>query len=320
MDAIQQMLLHYFFRSTSSAVLLCSIVFIVLLCDCIINSIVIFEQKAVAQAKTISPQDQNQTRQSIISNKILEVRLFADSLGNRLNKTASILQVTSKLPQVRNVSSSNLISYALHGIPNNADLPKRSVAKDILAADRDIPVIFFNMPDGAFYFEEPYSNQQNLTRDNVAFREFFKGAIDTHNTFLSGVFISDSLGIRETAITVPIYSSANNSGSSLVGVWGAALALHGFDKSLQMLNLTNNERILYLDQHGQKVADSDKGLSSKTESFANLQSFKSTMTGKSGYNMETINGTKMFIAYNPVKLYSTTWAVLLMQPYTTMLR
>jgi len=92
--------------------------------------------------------------------------------------------------------------------------------------------------------------------------------------------------------------------------------LHGFDKSLQMLNLTNNERVLYLDQHGQKVADSDKGLSSKTESFANLQAFKSAMTGKSGSNIETINGTKMFIVYNPVKLYSTTWAVLLMQPYT----
>lgn len=316
MDAMQQKLLHYFFRSTSSGVLLCSIVFIVLLSSCIINRTIIFEQKAVAQAKTISPQDQNQTRKSIISNKILEVRLLADSLGNRLNKTASILQVTSKLPQVRNISSSNLISHALHGIPNNADLPKRSVAKDILAADRDIPVVFFTMPNGAFYFEEPYSNQQNLTRDNVAFREFFKGAIDTHNTFLSGVFISDSLGIRETAITVPIYSSANNSRGSLVGVWGAALALDGFDKSLQMLNLTNNERILYLDQHGQKVADSDKGLSSKTESFANLQTFKSAMTGKSGSNTETINGTKMFIAYSPVKLYSTTWAVLLMQPYT----
>ena len=125
MDAMQQKLLHYFFRSTSSGVLLCSIVFIVLLSSCIINSTIIFEQKAVAQAKTISPQDQNQTRKSIISNKILEVRLLADSLGNRLNKTASILQVTSKLPQVRNLSSSNLISHALHGIPNNADLPKR---------------------------------------------------------------------------------------------------------------------------------------------------------------------------------------------------
>ena len=170
------------------------------------------------------------------------------------------------------------------------------------------------MPNGNFYFEEPYFHQLNLTRDNVAFREFFKGAVENHNTFLSGIFVSDSSGIREAVVTVPIYSSANTN-SSLVGIWGAALDLHGFNKLLQTLNLTHNERILYLDQHGQKVADSDKQLSSKMESFVNLQSFKSAIIGKSGSNTETINGTKMFIAYSPVKLYSTTWAVLLMHPF-----
>jgi hypothetical protein len=46
-----------------------------------------------------------------------------------------------------------------------------------LAADGDVPVIFFNMPNGNFYFEEPYFHQKNLTKDNVTFREFFKGAL-----------------------------------------------------------------------------------------------------------------------------------------------
>jgi hypothetical protein len=55
------------------------------------------------------------------------------------------------------------------------------------------------------------------------------------------------------------------------------------------------------DQHGQKVSDSEKQLSNKIESFANLQSFKSAMTGKLGSNAETINGTKMYVAYSPVK-------------------
>jgi hypothetical protein len=66
------------------------------------------------------------------------------------------------------------------------------------------------------------------------------------------------------------------------------------------------------DQHGQKVSDSEKQLSNKIESFANLQS---AMTGKLGSNTETINGTKMYVAYSPVKLTSTTWAVLLMDTY-----
>jgi hypothetical protein len=62
------------------------------------------------------------------------------------------------------------------------------------------------------------------------------------------------------------------------------------------------------DQHGQKVSDSEKQLS-------NLQSFKSAMTGRLGSKTETINGTKMYVAYSPVKLTSTTWAVLLMDTY-----
>lgn len=60
---------------------------------------------------------------------------------------------------------------------------------------------------------------------------------------------------------------------------GAALDSHVFNKSLEALNLTHNERILYIDQHGQKVSDSGKQLSTKIESFANLQSFKSATGG-----------------------------------------
>jgi Cache domain len=289
---------------------LCSIVSIALLSNGVVNSAVMFKQQAIAQTKTnIGVQGQNQTGQ-IISNKILEVRLLADTLGNRLNKSAAVLQVTSKLPQVTNVSSANSISHELHGIPSNADLPKRSVAKEILASDSDIPVVFFNMPNGNFYLEEPYSHQKNLTTDSAASREFFKGAVETHGMFLSGIFVSDSSGLREAAITVPIYRT----NGSLVGVWGGAIALDGFNKSLQTLNLTNKERILYIDQHGQKVSDSDKQLSNKIESFANLQSFKNAMTGKLGSNIETINGTRMFVAYSPVRIDSTTWVVLLMDP------
>jgi hypothetical protein len=83
--------------------------------------------------------------------------------------------------------------------------------------------------------------------------------------------------------------------------------------TLDALNLTHNERILYLDQHGQKVSDLDKQLSNKIESFANLQSFKNATTGKLG--SETINCTKMLVTYSPLKLYSTTWAILLMYPF-----
>jgi|GEM_PF-1615986 len=39
------------------------------------------------------------------------------------------------------------------------------------------------------------------------------------------------------------------------------------------------------------------------------------MTGKLGYNIETINGTKLFVAYSPVKLNFVTWVILFMYPF-----
>ena len=43
----------------------------------------------------------------------------------------------------------------------NLDIAKRKVAHDILASDKDLQVIFFLMPNGDLYMEEPYSRQQN---------------------------------------------------------------------------------------------------------------------------------------------------------------
>jgi hypothetical protein len=64
-----------------------------------------------------------------------------------------------------------------------------------------------------------------------------------------------------------------------------------------------------------KVADSDKAPSTRqNESFASLQSFQNAENGTAGSIVEQFNGTKMLITYQPVKLHSTTWVILLMRP------
>jgi hypothetical protein len=62
----------------------------------------------------------------------------------------------------------------------------------------------------------------------------------------------------------------------LIGIWVGGLNLILFSESLQALNLTDGLRIVYVDQFGQKIADSDKRSSlllnkNENESFANLQ-------------------------------------------------
>ena len=170
------------------------------------------------------------------------------------------------------------------------------------------------MPNGDMYMEEPYSRQQNLTANNFAFRDYYKGAVSTADTYLGNVVISASSGLPQSNIAVQLYSSSN---MTLLGIWSGGLNLTTFSETLQSLNLTNGERIVYIDQKGQKVADSDKQSfrTNQNESFSNLQAFSNVLQErKPGSEIETINGTRMLVFYDPVQFHSTTWAVLLLKP------
>jgi hypothetical protein len=267
---------------------------------------------------------QNKTAESTTpTDRSLLVKLLADNLENRLNKSAAILEITGELPQVKNVSYASSISPELHGIPKDLDIAKRKVAHDILASDKDLQVIFFLMPNGDMYMEEPYSSQQNLTGNNFAFREYYKGAISTGDTYLGNVVISAASGLPQSYIAVPLYSSAsdnngnNSNNMTLLGIWSGGLNLPVFSETLQSLNLTNGERIIYVDQNGQKVADSNMQLfrTNQNESFANLQAFNNALQEqKPGSITEMISGTRMLVFYEPVQFHSTTWAVLLLKP------
>ena len=253
-----------------------------------------------------------------------KVRFLADQLETRINKSGAILEITSKLPQVSSTPFASSISPELHGIPEDADMPKRKVAQDILDTDKDFQVIFFLMPNGDMYLIEPYSRQENLTANNFAFRDYYRGAVDTHNTYLGNVIIAASTGRPQTNMAVPIFSENNG---TLIGVWGGGLNLTNFSKSLQSLNLTSaDERVVYVDGQGQKFADSDSNQSAlltantssasrNGSSFADLQAFRNAINGQSGSTTEIVNGTTMLISYHPVKVFSTVWAVLAIQPY-----
>ena len=242
------------------------------------------------------------------------LKLLAQDMENQLEKAAITLELTGKFPEVKNLTSVNMLDEPtgqLKGIPQNADVLKRQVAKDILEKYGQFQVVFFLMPNGDIYIEEPFSLQKNLSKSNFAFRDYYKGVIANNDTFLGNVIVSASTGKNQAVMAVPIYSGTNG---SLAGIWAGGLNMSEFNKSLQSLNLTNNQHIIYVDNLGQVVANSDLQSSTRNETFANLQGFKNAITGKSGTVKEMVNGTEMLVAYYPVKALSNNWAVLLIQP------
>jgi C4-dicarboxylate-specific signal transduction histidine kinase len=263
----------------------------------------------------------NNTNSNNSQNNILITNILAKNLENRIQKAGAILEITSKLPQVRDAPYADLLNQTLttlHGIPQDADIEKRQVVKNILSSNSDLYEIFLLMPNGDMYFLEPYSIQQTLAVNNYAFRDYFQGAIKANDTYLGNVHTTAAAsGVRTAKIAVPVYSLKDN--STIVGVWAGSIDFGILNKELQSLNLTSlddNARVVYVDSNGQKVADSDVNKSTTPESFANLNSFKAAISGQAGSTIDTVNNTKMLVAYQPVKVFNNTWAVLLIQPPT----
>jgi hypothetical protein len=255
--------------------------------------------------------DSNSTQNNIS----LITDILAKNLENRIQKAGAILEITSKLPQVRNVPYAHLLNQTLntlHGIPQYADTEKRQVAKNIVDSNSDLRDVFFIMPNGDAYLFEPYSTQQNLTTNNFAFRDYFQGAIKTNDIYLGNVIIPKTTsGFRSGGIAVPVYSSANN--SNITGVWVGGIDFKVFDKDLQSLNLPSGERVVYTGYKGQKIADSDINKSKTPESFATLNSFNNAINGESGSIIDTVDNKKMLVTYQPVRAFHNIWIVLFMQ-------
>ena len=289
------------------------------------------------------PADQNQSSIFVHAiqnnnNSTVLLQLLANRFENRINEAASLLELTSKLPQVRNTQHVSSISEEFMGIPENLDLEKRKIAQYILKQDKNIDSIFFLTPKGDIYIGEPFSDQQQLPRLNFADRDWYKGVTILHDTYISAVFLSAAIHIPAVAIAVPVY--ADNTGndddasisSPILGYWVGIVNLNKVKEdiattTLDFVSSNSSQTLLIVDHNGTQVlgiknsdahynspSSSSSPKNQELKSFANLESVKNALNGKSGSTVEVIDSSKATIYYYPVKVPHHTWAALLILP------
>lgn len=294
-------------------------------------------------AITKRPADQNQSSIFVHAiqnrnNSTVLLQLLANRFENRINEAASLLELTSKLPQVRNTQHVSSISEEFMGIPENLDLEKRKIAQYILKQDKNIDSIFFLTPKGDIYIGEPFSDQQQLPRLNFADRDWYKGVTILHDTYISAVFLSAAIHIPAVAIAVPVY--ADNTGndddasisSPILGYWVGIVNLNRVKEdiattTLDFVSSNSSQILLIVDHNGTEVlgiknsdahynspSSSSSPKNQELKSFANLESVKNALNGKSGSTVEVIDSSKATIYYYPVKVPHHTWAALLILP------
>lgn len=262
----------------------------------------------------------NTTDSNPVENDIsIITKVLARNLENHIQKVGSLLEITSNLPQVRNVSFAQFLNQTLdtlHGIPKDADIQKRQVAQNILSNYKELQIIIFIMPNGDIYFDEPYSRQQMSTMTNLGFRDYFKGVFRTNDTYLGDPTPSASSGQMQSVIAIPVYSLKDN--STIVGVWAGGIDFNVLNKELQSLELAlEGKRVVYVGHNGQKIADSEVSKSDMPESFADLNIFKNAINGEFGSTMDVVDNSTVMVTYQPVRALHNTWVVLLMQQNNT---
>ena len=141
----------------------------------------------------------------------------------------------------------NSINSSLHGVADRNDIEKRQIAENILKYGNTFEAITFLLPNGDMYIEEPYKRQLDLTRNNFAFRDYYKGAVETKHPFLGDAILFAEGGERVAVISVPIYMKDK----SLLGIWSGTLNVSKFNNILQTLSLPDDTRMVYVDGNGQ---------------------------------------------------------------------
>jgi len=293
--------------------------FLSLLFGIIITNIILFSAANSSSISSIYAQDTqyyynniNENNNSLLLNELKNIKNILES---KVTKLATALQIASNLPQILQPPEINLIDSKINGIPEDADIEKRKIAKILLDQFNKFSSIVFLLNNGDVYFDEPFERQLNLTTNNLSFRDYYKVVEQTKKTYLSDAIISKASGRNLAVIATPVINKEND----MIGILYGTINFSNYDQFLQSLNLQNNIRLVLIDKTGVKIGDSNENETSiskesfEKKQFSHLTSFKLALEGKSGSIVEKFNGKESQITFLPYELFQNKRILLLVQ-------
>src|SRR5918999_1874658 len=151
----------------------------------------------------------NNTNENNNSSLLNELENIKNILESKVTKLATALQIASSLPQILEHHNVNLVDSKVNGIPENADIEKRKIAKILMDQFKEFSSIGLLLNNGDVYFLEPLERQLNLTTNNLSFRDYYQVVNQTKKTYLSDAIISKSSGRNLAVIATPVINKDN---------------------------------------------------------------------------------------------------------------
>jgi methyl-accepting chemotaxis protein len=246
---------------------------------------------------------------------INELENIKTILESKVTKLATALQIASNIPQILQPPDISLIDSKVNGIPEDADIEKRKIAKTLLDQFNEFSSIDFLLSNGDIYFDEPFDDQLNRTVTNLSFRDYYQVVEQTKKTYLSDAIISKTTGRNLAVIATPVINKENE----MTGILLGTINFNNYDKFLQSFNLQNNTRLVLIDKNGVKIGDSNENETSASKEsfekkqFSNLTSVKLALEGKLGSLVEKLDKKENQITFLPYDLFQNKRILLLIQ-------
>jgi hypothetical protein len=285
-----------------------------------ISSIIILFSANSSSISSIYAQDtqyySNNTNENNNSSFLInELESIKNIFESKVTKLATALQIASNIPQILQPPDISLIDSKVNGIPEDADIEKRKIAKTLLDQFNEFSSIDFLLSNGDIYFDEPFDDQLNRTVTNLSFRDYYQVVEQTKKTYLSDAIISKTTGRNLAVIATPVINKENE----MTGILLGTINFNNYDKFLQSFNLQNNTRLVLIDKNGVKIGDSNENETSASKEsfekkqFSNLTSVKLALEGKLGSLVEKLDKKENQITFLPYDLFQNKRILLLIQ-------
>jgi len=201
----------------------------------------------------------------------------------------------AKLPDWKYLNRLNFVNSTIGGIPENEEYEKRNVAS-YLINEFGFQSFGITSVDGQMYLLEPFKDQLSLSKYNFADREWFKGVLNSENTFISDVFVSSATNHPVIVVSAPLFSEQGD----LIGMWGGSVDLEFLTSYLDNLHEASTSVVL-IDENDLVISDtSNYKYHGKSPDY--LLNSKSS---QNNYSFDTDSGQHIF--HTVVQLQNKQW-------------
>lgn len=252
----------------------------------------------------------------IINAKMQKTNIFSNMIQQELNHIGQMVQFSSIHNAVKSNPHIEKIQPEINGIPENIDLERRNIGKELIRCCPEIYLARFTIPNGDTYLMEPYSRQLTLSEFNAkdAQLDWFRGVTEFNTLYFSEVFTGFAVKENTLVIANPVYSN-----DTIIGIWSVAVNLNFMKTHVEESGINHNTRVLVIDHTGSIVLDSFEERTPTKITVLDNDVFLQPLSGRSGSDTIEIEGVKNFIVYTPVQIGNHVWGIVTLEPYSSAL-